>query len=357
MYKMKRRNGFVVFLLVVLWGLAGDAMSATRTPTTVAELALYQGTDRQQILEGGANKEGKLLFYTPEVMEGAVRPILNAFQKKYPYIKVDVWRADIPALLPRIVEEYGAGKYLVDVISGSPKLYAVLQKAAILQPFYSPNFNYIPDDGITKAPGQGAFRVAFREHGIGLGYNTKLMNREQVPKTYKDLLNPKWKGKIPISAGGTTHNWLFAMASAHGDEFVKQVARQDFIVQNVSARALLDMIIYGEYAFSPTIFSSQVINSREQGAPCEWVPLEPVFINIGELALPRQAPNPHAALLFLDFRLTKEAAEIYRKTGYNPTRKDVPGTATYKKFYGEENIDQLKKWEDVFRRFFIEKQG
>ena len=83
------------------------------------------------------------------------------------------------------------------------------------------------------------------------------------------------------------------------------------------------MVINGEYTFLPTISESHVFDAKKKAAPIDWIPLEPVHVNLGQIGFPERAPNLHAALLFLDFILSKEVAEIHKAKGYNHTRKDV----------------------------------
>jgi iron(III) transport system substrate-binding protein len=341
-----------LFVLTFLFITVSFAVSASKKPTTVAELALYSGSDRQQILEEGARKEGKLIFYTSLAVP-IVRPLMSAFEKRYPYIKIIIWRAGGESLLPKILEEYKFGKHLCDVVEGTQLVMIMLQKVGVLQPYYSPHIANIQEGSITKAPGKGAFAVAFRESGIGLGYNTKQITREGIPKTYQDLLDPKWKGKVAIVSGNTGTSWMAAMLVTYGEDFVRRIAEQKFVVQMVSGRALCDMVINGEYMLSPTIFNSHVTDSRQKGAPVDWAPLEPVPVNVGQFSLPTHSANPHAALLFMDFELSKESAEYYKTLGYDPTRLDVSGTKTYKKFYGASTTDEVTKWGELFNRVFV----
>lgn len=340
--------------LVMIFLCAGTATPAARKPATMADLALYMGADRQQILEEGARKEQNLTFYTTHILN---RPLVEAFQKKYPFIKVDVWRAADIALLPRILEEYKVGSYLCDVIEGTQLPMLVLQKEGIIQPFYVPNLIHIQEEAITKSFGEGALRVATRESGIGLAFNTKLITREELPKSYPDLLDPKWKGKGKVAIGFdiSGRSWMQAMLVTHGEEFVRRMTDQSFDIQAVSSRGILDMIINGEYKFSPTIFDSHVSESKKKGAPVDWLALEPVPVNLGQLALPKHSSHPHAALLFIDFELSKEGAEIHKATGYSPTRKDVTGVKTYKKFYGAKTVEDQVKGAELFDKLFLKK--
>ena len=123
----------------------------------------------------------------------------------------------------------------------------------------------------------------------------------------------------------------------------------------LSARALLDMVTNGEYVFSPTIMDSHIARSKQAGAPVDWVPLEPVPSYLGQIMLPKSSPNPHAALLFVDFDLSREAGEMYKATGYNSPRKDVSGEKPYKKYFGSESTEQVKQWMGVFNKYFLKK--
>ena len=345
----------LVFLLTIIWVLSGSTAIAAGKPQTVAELALYKGADRQQILEAGAKKEGKLTFYTSGILKQAVRPVVNAFEKKYPFIKVNIWRASTKPIISRLAEEYRGGKKICDVVEGTQTTHIYIQKTKIAQPFYSPNFDNMHAEALDKAPGGGVYAAAFRGSGISLGYNTRMINERELPKTYQELLDPKWKGKAAVAGSNTGVNWMGAMLHALGEDFVRKMAKQNFDVHMVSGRALLDMIIAGEYAFSPTIFDSHVINSQNKGAPVDWIPLEPVPTNIGQAALPKNAPNPHTALLFIDFEMTKKGAEIHKAAGYSTFHKKVPVLKAYKKWFGPKDMQDIRRQQELFNDLFLKK--
>jgi len=349
---MRRTWYLLVLAGAMVLMVAGIAVPAAKKPATVAELALYKGTDRQRILEEGAKKEGTFNFYTSGTESDRV---VDAFEKKYPFIKVARWRADGKALVTRILEENQGGRALFDLMEGTTLYHLPIRQAGLYQSFSSPSFASLEEEAITRAADGGATMAAFRLSGIGLGYNTKLITKEQIPKTYADLLDPKWRGKFPIVGSSTGASWVGLVLENYGEDFLKRMAKQDIIVHMVSGRALNDMIINGEYAFSPTIFDSHVFDSRKKGAPVDWMPLEPAFVNVGQIALSNHASHPHAALLFIDFDLSKEGAEMYKAGGYSTFNKDISGTKKYKKFYGEGSMDELKKWNDVFNRLFLKK--
>ena len=349
---MKRRWCLIIGLLVTLLLVVEMAGAAAKKPSGVAELALYKGADRQQILEEGARKEGTLTFYTSGTW---ARFLVEAFQKKFPFIKVNSWRGGGDTLMPRVLEEYRAGKHLVDVIELTQAGEILMKEEGILQPYFSPNLAFIDDGALIKARGEGVYAAAFRASGIGLGFNTKLLTRDQAPKTYKDLLNPKWKKMMAMVGSNTGMDFVEALLHAHGEDFLKELAKQEIDVHSVSGRALSEMVINGEYSLSPTIYDSHVFEAKKKGAPIDWIPLEPVFVHLGQVVLPKHSAHPHAALLFIDFDLSKEAADIYKASGYNSLRKDVPALFAYKKHYGAANLDELKRAQELFNKLFLKK--
>ena len=276
-------------------------------------------------------------------MQYGVQALVDAFEKKYPYLKVAIWRNAADTLMSRVLEEYKSGRYLCDVIESAQLIHVA--KTGILQPYYSPHQAAIEEGAMQKAPGEGYLTVGFREGGIGLGYNTKQISRKEIPKTYQELLDPKWKGKMAIAGSQTGVSWMAAMLVTYGEDFVKKIAQQNITVHMVSGVALQGMVESGEQILSPTVFDNYVSVAKQKGAPIDWYPLEPVYVNLGEMALFRHPPNPHAALLFIDFELSKEGAAIQKTVAnYLSTRRDVPGGATYKKFYGAKTAEEAAEW-------------
>ncbi len=353
---MKREllHVLIISILTAVVMIPGPSLSASKKPSTLTELALYRGSDRQQILEDGAKKEGKVTLYTSGTQ--AVAPVGEAFEKKYPFVKVETWRSTSASLISRTVEEYKSGRHTFDVMEGTQSSMMVLQKLGISQAFYVPSLAFMEEEGVTNAAGGGVLAVALRSHGVGFGYNTKLLGKAQIPKTYHDLLDNKWKGKLALAASDTGPNWAGAICSAFGEELLNKLATQNFVIHTVSALTLLDMIVNGEYIASPTIFDSAVFGRKKLGAPVAWVPLEPVRVNVGQIALSRYAPHSHAALLFADFKVSKESAEIHRSLGYDNFRKDVPPVEhRYKKYFGQDSVEEVKAEQNLFNRLFLKR--
>lgn len=346
-------------LAFAAWLAFAGSVAAAGKPTTVAELALYRGPDRQKILVDGAKKEGKLTFYTSNTW---MRKIAEAFGKKYPFIKVAVWRSGSKKLLKRVSEEYSARRFIADVVEASFEGIAPLHRAGVLQEHYSPEMVHYGDH-VKRTGKKGVYFWADRELYISLGFNTKIIPPDKAPKKIEDLLDPKWKGKMSIAGTNTGIRWVGILLGEMGREYLDKLGRQQIRTQNISGAALAGLVVSGEVPLSPTIYNSNIFTAKKKGAPVEWRPLEPVITSVGYSGLPGNAPNPHSALLFLDYLHSKEGALVGIKGGLASPRGDMGSLEQkFKKVYLENkySVEDLAKnfpkWEKLMRRLFSGKR-
>jgi iron(III) transport system substrate-binding protein len=303
--------------------LLAAALPAHAAPQTVSEIANYAGADRQQVLEAGARREGALMLYATGTQ---IQPLLDRFMQKYPFIKVAMPRASSIDVTRKVIEEYSAGLYQVDAYELSSYGLVVPREQGLLQPFASPELADYDKSAIE--PGRNW--VSVRESYLGIGYNTQKIRAEDAPKSYQDLLDPKWKGKMAISGSlSTSGNWVGSMVISLGIDYVRKLGQQDIRIYELTGRALANLTISGEVPLSPTIYNSHVEASRAQGAPIAWNLPGPVAVTDTSAALALKAPHPHAAMLLIDFLLSKEGQTMYRELGYAPSRnamapKDFP---------------------------------
>ena len=349
----------VLIALIIGWPVS-SASAAQAKPMSIAELALYKGKDRETVLLEGAKKEGQVTFYTSNTwMAGYVS---QEFGRKYPFIKTNVWRSDSKELLKRLTDEAAAGRFIADVVETSPDYMALLIEAKMFQELFSPELG--PYDNNAKVKGKnGIFHWTSRELYISLGFNTSLIPPAEAPKTMKDLLEPKWKGKMTIAGTTTGTQWIGAVVEAYGREFLEKIANQDVNVQNISGAALAELVASGEVPLSPTIFNSNIAVARQKGAPVDWRPIDPVVATTGTSGMVAKAPNPHAALLFLDFLHSKEGQDAVLKGGLSSARKDIASLdQKFKKVYIENKYPpevmerKFAEWEGLKRRLFIRKR-
>lgn len=340
------------------WGLAGaflllGAGSILAAPQTVSEIANYAGADRQAVLEAGAKKEGVVQVYSTQVQN---QPILKAFASKYPNIKVDFFRDDGSSVARRWLEEYKAGRYLADVFDGGSTALPTLRDAGHLQAFTSPQFKSMRPEAIQKDAQGGSIWANDYESYLSLGFNTKVIPEAEAPRTYDDLLNPKWQGKMAIPGSNTLGNWVGGAVLDKGEDYVRKLGVQKVKIFNVSGRAVANLVVSGEVPMSPASFDSHIANSKDQGASVAWRALGGVYATTGAVALAQKAPHPHAAMLYIDLMLSKEIQEMFMKIGYASGRTDLESREKPSKIYyvaqRPNYAQEYEKWQALGREVF-----
>jgi iron(III) transport system substrate-binding protein len=343
--------------LLVGAALAAWPVATTAQPRTVAAIANYTGADRQKVLEEGARKEGALLIYTTGTQ---IQPLIDRFRQKYPYLRTELARAPSADVAGKVLEEYSAGVHLADAFELAAHGLMVPRDQGVLQPFTSPEAaNYEP-----TAIEPRRHWISVREGYTGIGYNTQKISPAEAPKTYQDLLDPKWKGKMAISSlSVTAANWVGTMivTPGFGLDFVRKLGAQQIRPYRVTARAVANLMISGEVALSPTTYLSHVEASRAAGAPLAWNAPGPVPVTDTSVAVAAKAPHPHAAMLFVDFLLSKEAQLMYRDLGYFSSRTDMAGDAPKLQKLVFENrptyIQDYEQWTRLVQDIFVRGQG
>jgi iron(III) transport system substrate-binding protein len=168
---------------------------------------------------------------------------------------------------------------------------------------------------------------------------------------------------MAITSTTTGARWIGNILDSMGREFLDKLADQDMSVQDMAPAALINLVASGEVPLSPTIFDANVTLAKQKGAPVEWRPLEPVVTTVGSAALLAKAANPHAALLFIDFLLSKEGQELILKGGLWSPREGI-GSLDQKfkknymdeKYTSEEMETKIGQWEALLRQLFIRKR-
>jgi ABC-type Fe3+ transport system substrate-binding protein len=358
----RRKLAALIFLAVLM---AIHATAREPAVATVEEVALNKAPNRQNILEEGARKEGKLLWYTTLIVNQALKPLKDAFEKKYPFVQVEFHRADSEQLAQRMLAEYQAKRYDVDVLDGTSTI-VMLKKAGYMQRYSSPQLSAYP--ARLKDP-QGYWSVP-TVYFMTLGYNTKLVAANEVPKTLNDLLHPKWKGKIIWSTSGGSGaplflgNTLITLGEEKGMAYLRQLATQNIAKSTASARAVLDMVIAEEFAIAINMFNYHAVISRAAGAPVDWQAIEPVPGPVKTLGLAKNSPHSHAAMLLIDFLLSKDGQKIFQEADYLPAHPDVPakvanlkaGGGKFSKvnYMGPELLfEKEEQWVELFQKLFF----
>src|ERR1043166_8004526 len=266
----------------------------------------------------GAKKEGALVFYTTMDIQNS-KPLLDAFMAKYPFVKGDLVRLGGTAMVSRIMTEAQAGANRFDVAVGISPSYMPMRERNLIAPYKSPEFASLYDD---THDAQGYWSTVYL-NTLVLGYNTKVIGKNDLPKNYEDLLKPQFKQKFIIDI--ENHDVFVALSQEWGQEkainYCKGLAKQEpvFLRGNTN-RA--NFVSVGER--SMTFVYSQVIERMKQtGAPVDWIPLEPVAVELNVAMLAAKAAHPNAGKLFIDYLISRDGQEFLKTFRRIGPRKDV----------------------------------
>lgn len=304
--------------------LATLACASSATALTNEEILNYKGADRERMLVEGARKEGQVVLYSALIVNQMLRPLASGFMKKYPFLKMTHWRADSEELVPKISAESRANNVVADVFEGSGG-GEILVETGYTQAFWSPVLADYPQLYLDPKGHLAPTRLSY----FSIAYNTKQVLPEKVPKTYADLLDPQWKGKMAWPYANTgRYLFLINLRSAWGEEraldYARKLAEQKIInFAAGSARTLVDRVIAGEYAIALNIYAHHPLISAGKGAPVNSQLMDPVPSAAGTLAVVKGAKHPHAAMLLVDFILGREGQEIMARAEYFPAHPAV----------------------------------
>jgi iron(III) transport system substrate-binding protein len=339
----------IVSVLVLLTAFAcGQATSAD---ATTADLAVYEGPDRLAKLIEGAKREGEIAIYT-SAQTTDLGPVVEAFEKKYG-IKASIWRAGSEAVLNRALQESRAGRFTVDVVETNGPELESLSREQILQLVKSPHHA----DLIAPAIRSHGEWVGTRLNVFVQAYNTKLVKKEELPKTWEDLLDPKWKGRLGIEQEDS--DWLAGIFAEIGEERGKKIFREVVAANRVSVRKghtlLTQLVASGEVPLALTVYNYKAEQLRREGAPIDWFTIGNAIARPNGVGVARRAPHPHAALLFYDFELSEEGQQIIAAREFVPTSKkvDTPLNKVPMTFIDARvSIDEYDKWKNLYTDLF-----
>lgn len=333
-----------IFLLTV------SALPAAAQSPGVADVANYTGLDRQVLLESGARREGELRLYTTGTR---TEPILTRFGEKYPFVRLQVFRGSAAAWVRKAAEEYRTGRPAVDAVAGSSTGLRRLLAEGILQPYRFPDMAVYPAEAVEP----GRHWVVDSGSYLNFAYNPKTAPEAAAIGTYDDLLDPRWKGRLTLSGWvSSTAFWVGALVLTRGEDFVRRLGRQEFVTYRMSPQAVANLIVAGEVPLSPAIDSSHVAAYKAKGASIEWRALGPSWVDVDGVALARGAPHPHAAMLLIDFMLSREGQKMRQDIGNVTARVDMENSVRPSRvLYLTERPDfarEFQAWSDLTTEVF-----
>lgn len=268
-----------------------------------------------------AKKEGKVVIYG-SLETSTVNIIRKAYKEKHG-VDIEYWWSSSTKVTDRITTEFRAGKQLFDVTLNHRPLLKIMKKEGIIGSYDSPSFKFFPPEVLDREVGP-----AYRNVIIGILFNEAYIKPDQAPKSYDDLLDPKWKGKF-VMADPTIHTttiqWLASLHKIMGKEkannYIKGLgAQKPVLVDSITPAS--QRILSGEVPLGFTFIKYIVIYGHE-GAKLDYVKVDKMLGDGQYIGISSKPPHPNAAKLFIDYFLSDEGMKILAQVGETVTRKGI----------------------------------
>ena len=268
-------------------------------------------------------QDKEVMLYTSLVPEDLVA-ISAGFEKKHG-VKLKTWRANSEKVLQRAVTEMRAGRAEADVVETNGPQMEALYREKGLTALSSPHFKDLMPQAL-RPHGQW---VGTRINMFVQSYNTKLVKQDELPKSFADLANPRWKGRLGIEA--EDEDWFAMVVKELGEEkglgIFRDIVRNNGLSVRKGHTLLAGLVASGEIPLALTTYSHGTEKMKHKGAPVEWFAIPPAIGRANGIGIMRNAPHPKAAALFVDFLLSPEGQAILQKGGYVPANLRVPDRA------------------------------
>jgi iron(III) transport system substrate-binding protein len=311
----------------------------------------YRGADRDSRLVARAKQEGSVVLYT-SLAPTESQPLADAFQRKYG-VRVELWRALSDQVVRRATTEAQARRHAVDVVETNGPEMEMLAREKLLAEIHSPYLADLPAAAIP--PHRTWFPDRFNFYVVA--YNTARVKRSEIPATYDGFTSPAWKGRIALEA--TDAEWMATLVKS-GDaktgldyfrrlSALRPAVRQGHIL-------LANLVVAGEVPVGLTAYHSNVVPLRRKGAPIDFVPVQPVVARPQGIGAARNAPHPHAALLFLDYVLSPEGQQLFESLGRVPASTRVKSALhdfPFTTIDPATALDEKDKWERLWSELFL----
>jgi len=283
----------LVSSLLLMVATAGSSLAAS-SADVVARLRKTPDAQRQTVLEEEAKKEGAFSFYGTMSTDHSTR-LLTAFRVRYPFLKINHYRSGSTALLSKILTETRGGRYDFDVVDQEPGSIFEMARLGLIEKYLSPIRRFVREEMMDKEGfWTGGYHVV-----VVTGFNTKLVKRDEVPKSYDDLLNPRWTGKMVLDTQDA--DWFHTLLEYFGEE--KGLAYMKRLAQ-----------------LKPEIRTGHTLESQLM----DLAMIDPVISKPRMSALAKRAQHPYSAILFLDWLIGPEAQTmIAEEFGRGPTRRGI----------------------------------
>ena len=271
-------------------------------------LAAVAPTTTAANLEDSARAEGEVVLYSSLNNEQIVT-LVDAFKKKYPYIKPSFYRGTSDRVLQRAVTESKAGRFSVDVVTSAGFQLQLMKESGLTQRFVPPEASAY-NEGFKDPDGHW---VSVHSLLNSMAYNTQLVRPNEAPKKYEDLLTPRWKGRLGVNLQDP--EWYVSLQRRWSKEKARNLL-QTLATQQAGVRdghnITAQLLAAGEFHAVTNTYAHIAARIKSQGGPVQYVFDEPVITYVHPIALMKAAPHPSAGKLLMSFILSVGPAHVAR---------------------------------------------
>jgi iron(III) transport system substrate-binding protein len=326
----------------LLSSLAFAAAAYAQAPSDLDAVMKLGGEARMKALVEGAKKEGEVMVYHSSQTDD-LKPVFDAFTQRYG-IKVRDWRSSSENVVQRVIAETRAGKRDVDFIENNAPEQEALAREKMLRTMDSVHF---PDMRPGTLPAHHQWATSTLDVFIQT-YNTDRVKKEDLPKSYDDLADPRWKGKLGIEA--EDWGWFGTIVEQMGQAKGLSTFRKIISTNGISVRKghtlLAQLVATGEIPYALTVYSYKPPQLKDKGAPIDYMTLDPVIAQMHAVAVTTRASHPFAAALLFDYFLG-EGQKLLASKHFTPSSTKVPSSFDHVKLKfidPAENLDKQQEW-------------
>jgi iron(III) transport system substrate-binding protein len=341
--------------LVLAFSLATALHAAAAEVTDIAAVSRLQGEARMKALVDGARREGEVMVYHSSQTED-LKPVFDAFSAKYG-VKVRDWRSSSENVVQRIISETRAGKRDVDFVENNAPEMEALHREKMLLPMESPSFAELRAGTWPQYREWAASTMDVFVHA----YNTNLVKREELPRTYQDLADPRWKARLGVEAEDEA--WFGTLLHALGDREGAKLFADIVATNGVSVRKghtlLAKLVATGEIPLALTVYNYKPPQLKAKGGSIDWFVMQPVIAQLHAVAVTAKGSHPFAAALLFEFFLN-EGQPLLAARNFVPSNAKVPspfGDTPIRFIDPAEAIEKQDQWTRVYQDTFIKRAG
>lgn len=331
------RNRKALPIMVGLLAVLGCGVAQAQGPSAEEEFAVPDSWVQ------GAKKEGKVVFYGSD-RPTEIREVTRAFNRRYPFVQVDYLEASTEVRREKVLFAAKRGEAITDIIYNLGNLQDYIKSGVLMDLRDLPMWKRYPAD--LKQENFIGFHIKY----WSLAYNRELIAERELPKTWEELLDPRWKGAIGVTrtANAVVFPQLWTIWGAEKTSaYMRKLFSANAQFRSEGTNAALKLMAAGEFKFAVPGQDYESFKAERKGLPVSWVALDPLPAAAGDIVILRAAPHPYATKLFLNWLLTREGQRSYAKTtSIGPAHPELRGEIIA---YPEKIREKIKNGKVIMR--------